>query len=169
MARRIARRGGRDEAGGFAGDRVGPARPAWRRRSPLYAQELRRHPAGAAWVTHPDNEATEFRFRALRDEWQQMAADRALDPARRRCRTGSSPTRLSRKISLRIAYREVNALASAETTVGELSRLAEFACKKCLDWASAQWTVRLGVPWDEDLDRPARLGVLAWANSVAAN
>jgi glutamate-ammonia-ligase adenylyltransferase len=130
--------------------------------SPLYAQELRRHPAGAAWVTHPDNEATEFRFRALRDEWQQMAADRALDPG-----TAPLPDRLEalrayrRKISLRIAYREVNALASAETTVGELSRLAEFCLQKCLDWASAQWTVRLGVPWDEDLDRPARLGVLA--------
>ena len=48
--------------------------------SPLYAQELRRRPAYAAWLTQPDNEVTEFRFRALRDEWQQMAADRAFDP-----------------------------------------------------------------------------------------
>jgi len=141
-----------------AWDRLGRLAAA----SPLYAQELRRHPAYAAWVTQPDNEATEFRFRALREEWQQMAADRALDPG-----TAPVPDRLEalrayrRKISLRIAYREVNALASAETTVGELSRLAEFCLQKCLDWAGAQWTARLGVPWDEDLDRPARLGVLA--------
>ncbi|HTZ22055.1 MAG TPA: hypothetical protein VMC06_14310 [Opitutaceae bacterium] len=130
--------------------------------SPLYAQVLRRHPAYAAWVTEPGNEATEFRFRALRDEWQQMTADRALDAG-----TAPLPDRLEalrayrRKISLRIAYREVNALASAETTVGELSRLAEFCLQKCLEWATAPWVARLGMPWDEVLDRPARLSVLA--------
>ena len=74
--------------------------------SPLYAQELRRHPAYAVWVTRPDNEATDFRFQALRDEWQQMGIDRRLDPG-----TAPVPDRLEalralrRKISLRIAYR----------------------------------------------------------------
>ena len=68
--------------------------------------------------------------------------------------------RWRRKMTLRIAYRDVNGLASTPTTVEELTRLGEFCLRECYGIALRQWTRRYGEPWDEELGRPARFCVL---------
>ena len=63
-------------------------------------------------------------------------------------------------MTLRIAYRDVNGLASAPGTIEELTLLGEFCLEECCALATRQWTGRHGEPWDEDRDQPARFCVL---------
>ena len=101
----------------------------------------------------------DFRYQALLDEWRTFSAasgeavtkDEILLSMLRRWR---------RKMTLRIAYRDVNGLAPPSTTVGELTRLGEFCLRECCGLALRQWTRRYGEPWDEELGRPARFCVL---------
>jgi glutamate-ammonia-ligase adenylyltransferase len=127
--------------------------------SPLYARLLRQHPEYCLWLEQPHNRDAPFRYQALIDEW------RAFAPAAGEAVAGDE-TQLSalrcwrRKMMLRIAYRDVNGLAVTPDTVEELTRLGEFCLRECLALAFRRWTGRYGEPWDEELDRPARFGVL---------
>ena len=69
--------------------------------------------------------------------------------------------RWRRLMSLRIAYRSVNGFADEQTTVGELSRLAEFCLGVCHRVAAGRLRERFGTPWDEFANRPARFCALA--------
>ena len=126
--------------------------------SPLYARLLLRHPDYCAWLEQPHNRDTPFRYQALVDEWRAAAAPDGDAPgveaqlARLR--------RWRRKMTLRIAFRDVTGLASTPVTIEELTRLAEFCLGECCKLAMGQWAGRLGEPWDEELDRPARFCVL---------
>jgi [glutamine synthetase] adenylyltransferase / [glutamine synthetase]-adenylyl-L-tyrosine phosphorylase len=127
--------------------------------SPLYAQVLRREPAYCLWLEQPHNRDTDFRYQALLDEWRAFDAA-ALAPEANDETVLGALRRWRRKMTLRIAYRDVNACAPTPVTVEELTLLGEFCLRECLRLARRQWTARCGEPWDEDLDRPARFGVL---------
>jgi glutamate-ammonia-ligase adenylyltransferase len=127
--------------------------------SPLYARLLRQHPDYCLWLEQPQNRDADFRYQALLDEWESFpaaeggaAAGDEVDPSRLR--------RWRRKMTLRIAYRDVNGLAPTPVTIAEVTRLGEFCLRECCSHASQQWARRYGEPWDEDLDRPARFCVL---------
>jgi glutamate-ammonia-ligase adenylyltransferase len=129
--------------------------------SPLYARLLRQHPEYATWLEEPHNRETNYRYQALLDEWhadtshvskEELACDDACLGLLRRWR---------RKMTLRIAYRDVNGLASTPTTVEELTRLGEFCLRECCSVAVRRWTRRYGEPWDDENGRPARFCALA--------
>lgn len=115
-----------------------------------------RHPDLCRWLEQEQNLRTTYRYKALVDEWRAFSSSVGQ---------GEEPAELLRRwrrlMSLRIAYRSVNGLADEPTTVAELTRLAEFCIRSCLDVALRRWRDRLGEPWDEAAGRPARFGVLA--------
>ena len=127
--------------------------------SPLYARTLLQFPHYCLWLEEPHNLHADFRYQALLDEWRTFATaagdgltDDEIYLSRLR--------RWRRLVSLRIAYRSVNGLSSEKNTVGELTRLAEFCLGACSFLALKRWTARVGQPWDEEENRPARFGVL---------
>ena len=148
----------------FPAERIGPA--AWPRlerlaeASPIYAQVIVNRPEVCFWLEEERNLATTYRFRALRDEWQAFAGGGDAGPGGDDSRVGLL-RRWRRLMSLRIAYRSVNGFADEQTTVGELSRLAEFCLGECHGIASRRLRERFGTPWDEFANRPARFCALA--------
>ncbi|MDE3083682.1 MAG: hypothetical protein KGJ37_00490, partial [Verrucomicrobiota bacterium] len=90
--------------------------------SPLYAQMLLRFPHYCLWLEAPHNLHSDFRYQALLDEWRSFAAAADSDPADVEIHVGLL-RRWRRLMSLRIAYRSVNELATEQTTVQELTRL----------------------------------------------
>jgi glutamate-ammonia-ligase adenylyltransferase len=127
--------------------------------SPLYAQTLLQFPHYCLWLEEPHNLYADFRNQALLDEWRTFAtaADDSLTDDEIYL---SRLRRWRRLVSLRIAYRSVNELSSEKNTVGELTRLAEFCLRACYFLALKRWTARVGQPWDEAENRPARFCVL---------
>jgi glutamate-ammonia-ligase adenylyltransferase len=128
--------------------------------SPLYAFLLRQHPEYALWLEQPQNRETNFRYQALLDEWRTCTAAVPPEELARDETFMSLLRRWRRKMTLRIAYRDVNGLASTPVTVGELTRLGEFCLRECCSLAVRQWTRRYGEPWDEEAAKPARFCVL---------
>ncbi len=128
--------------------------------SPLYHRTLLNHPEYVPWLEQPlpfergDGIPLD---KGLADEWRRFRGDLSaessgyLDALRR----------FRRRMTLRLAYREVNGMVSSRGSVVQLSALAELCIRECYRLARAQWLKRYGEPWDEDLDRPARFCVLA--------
>ncbi len=127
--------------------------------SPLYGRLLRQHPDYCLWLEQPRNRDANFRYQALLDEWRSFAAASG-EPVDRDEICLSVMRRWRRKMSLRIAYRDVNELALVPVTVTELTLLGEFCLRECHALALKSWTARYGEPWDEELGRPARFCVL---------
>jgi glutamate-ammonia-ligase adenylyltransferase len=148
----------------FPAERVGPA--AWSRlerlaeASPIYVQVILNRPELCLWLEEERNLGTTYRFSALRDEWRAFGGDREAGPAGDESQVGLL-RRWRRLMSLRIAYRSVNGFADEQTTVGELSRLAEFCLGECHRVALRRLKERFGTPWDEFANRPARFCALA--------
>lgn len=129
--------------------------------SPIYSRLLLQHPEYALWLEEPRNREVTYRYQALLDEWRACSAAAPKEaPAHDDARLGLL-RRWRRKMTLRIAFRDVNGLASTPTTVEELTRLGEFCLRECLALSLRQWTRRYGEPWDEELGRPARFCALA--------
>jgi glutamate-ammonia-ligase adenylyltransferase len=128
--------------------------------SPLYARLLLRHPDYALWLEQPQNREAHFRYQALLNEWRTCTAAVPPEELARDDTCLSLLRRWRRKMALRIAYRDVNGLASTPVTVGELTRLGEFCLRECWGVAARQWTRRYGEPWDEEAAKPARFCVL---------
>lgn len=126
--------------------------------SPLYARLLRQFPSWALWLEEDRNLRQDYRYKALLQEWENFWGNNHL-PADAEARIDGL-RRWRRMMSLRIAYRSVNGLASEKTTAEELTRLAEFCIRECYPLALQRWSTRLGQPWDDDLDRSARFCVL---------
>ncbi len=126
---------------------------------PLYARLLERHPDRVAWLEAPPDPDGTLRFPALLDEWNRFHGgprphDRLVPDYPGRLRG------FRRKMSLRIAYRDVADRATGAEVVEELTRLAHFHLREAWFIADALWTRRLGEPWDEARGRRARFCVL---------
>ncbi len=145
-------------------DHPGPAHPerierlsAW---SPLYANLLKQNPALADWLESA--EGAPDRAYTRRDFQSAWASDFS---------SGTTPAepaalakvlrRFRRRMSLRIAYRDLNGLSTVPESLSELSLLAEFCLETLLRSCQGYWENKMGLPWDEEGERPARLCVLA--------
>ena len=128
--------------------------------SPIFAQVILNRPELCFWLEEERNLRTTYRFRALLDEWREFGGGKDSGSAADDARIGLL-RRWRRLMSLRIAYRSVNGFADEPTTVGELSRLAEFCIAECHQTALRRLNERFGKPWDERGDIPARFCGLA--------
>ncbi len=127
--------------------------------APLYARAIESHPRRALWLEEEENLRTHHGFHALLANWNAMRA--AHDsPQRESPRHPELLRRFRRKMSMRIAYRDVANVASTAEIVEELTRLAEFCLREVLFVARSLWNRRLGEPWNEATDQPALFCVL---------
>lgn len=129
---------------------------AFARLSPLYRQFLLTRPHDLSWLLREPLPEGEVRDQDVFDEWRAFREDLAPEspnylPALRTFR---------RRMSMRIAWRDVNRLQPARQTVRELSLLAELCIGECYQLAVTAWTNRYGEPWDDALDKRARFCVL---------
>jgi [glutamine synthetase] adenylyltransferase / [glutamine synthetase]-adenylyl-L-tyrosine phosphorylase len=127
--------------------------------SPLYARLLRQHPDYCLWLEQPQNRDVSFRYQALLDEWRTFVSASGEEVTKDESHL-SVLRRWRRKMTLRVAYRDVNGLAPTDITVEELTRLGEFCLRECHALALQRWIHRYGEPWDEEVGRPARFCVL---------
>ncbi len=124
--------------------------------SAVYAGHLRQRPQDWVWLDDPDTNR-DWSMRDFIHLWK--TASQGLEE--------NSPAwygqlrRLRRRMLLRIAYRDVCALAPMRQTLREQSALAEFVLGVVLDAVIKSWIQRLGEPWNEEADAPARWCVLA--------
>ncbi len=122
--------------------------------SPLYRDWVAAHPDYWSWVEEPRNRDETLRFAAFGVIWREEFDSGGEDFA-------AALRRFRRKLSFRAAYREVNELCDVSVTVRELSLLAEFVLRTALEETMRRWEQRLGRPWDEEQNAPARFCVLA--------
>ncbi len=109
----------------------------------LYSHLLDQEPGYADWLEDPAHRDAVFHSGIFQHQWQQMApvgadGDPVFDLP--------SLQRFRRKMSLRIAYREINELASPTQSFKELTLLAEFCLRQLLDTLYQRWCERLGTP-----------------------
>ncbi len=122
----------------------------------LYRQSLLKHPDWLPWLVDPEVHGRPFGLGSMRSEWEALPPDAAAG------RDFDALRRFRRRISLRIAFREINQIAPLVETLREQTELAEFCLQLVFAWSLENFQRRLGVPWDEDLDRPAELCVLGF-------
>jgi [glutamine synthetase] adenylyltransferase / [glutamine synthetase]-adenylyl-L-tyrosine phosphorylase len=127
--------------------------------SPLYERLLLQFPGWAAWLTERRVHREEFTPRFIRELFEETSQTPG-DVASQAERLAALRT-FRRRMSMHVAYREVNSLCSPAATLVELSLLAELCIEECLAMATARVTSTWGVPWDEDAKRPAKFCVLA--------
>ena len=123
---------------------------------PVYRSVLIQHPEYFPWLENPANRDEQFRFGAFQNIWQ-AEFDRSFKSPRERL---SALQRFRRKMSLRIAYRDINELSDITDSLTELSLLAEFCLQSVTRLARTRWEENLGQPWNEEADRPARFCIL---------
>ncbi|MGE9295748.1 MAG: hypothetical protein ACQKBV_05615 [Puniceicoccales bacterium] len=121
--------------------------------SPFYAQQLQQHPDWIDWLDKPKNRDFDFRYCALEELWsrEQRGDGFSLEALRR----------FRRRMSLRIAYRELNGLASVASSWKELTLLAEFVLHRLCEWRHAEMTRELGVPYYAHTGQPATYCIFA--------
>lgn len=128
---------------------------------PLYARTLAANPRLAL-----DLESTATRETPIGPHTLVTDAELAQLEARQPGFGRSSPgypgflRRFRRRISLRIAYRDVSGFAATDLIVEELTRLAEMIIGECTLIATGKTTERWGEPWDEERNAAARFTIL---------
>ncbi len=124
--------------------------------SPVYRNYLSQYPESALWLVNPVNSETNFRYSAFKNTWQsEFEEDKAKSIEFLPC-----IQKFRRQMSMRIAFREINRLSDIENSMQELTLLAEFCLQEVATKTMAQWEKRLGQPWDDTTDRPARYCIL---------
>lgn len=124
---------------------------------PVYARFLRVHPQWIQWLEAPENLCRDFSVESFQAIWKSLyAGDELYGKA-----FVEALQRFRRHMSMRIAYRDLNEFSPIENTLDELSFLAEFVVQLVTDNTTRELTEHLGTPQDEELNTPARFGVLA--------
>lgn len=126
---------------------------------PLYARMIERDPEFVRWLDRPETRDSLIGLHSLLEETQRVRGGHG--PLNRL--SSSYPgflRRFRRKMSLRIAYRDVSGFAPQDVVVEELTRLAEMMIRECSFIAQLRARQRWGEPWDEATDQPARFAIL---------
>ncbi len=123
---------------------------------PVYRNFLSQFPKSAIWLEDPANRDETFRYSAFKKVWEDEFDGADLSGGRFLWEL----QRFRRQMSMRIAYREINKLSEIGDSIEELTLLAEFCLQTVAARTHAEWENRLGQPWDEALNRPARFCVL---------
>jgi len=133
----------------------------------VYRQSLIKHPDWLRWLLDPAVYNRHFGPGTIENEWASGTAEES----RIRKSPSSEPVdatvindlcQFRRRLSMRIDFREINSIATADITLREQSYLADFCLDHTFDWSLARWQKRLGIPWDEVLDQPASFCVLGF-------
>ncbi|MGE9293225.1 MAG: hypothetical protein ACQKBW_06400, partial [Puniceicoccales bacterium] len=126
--------------------------------SPHFAQRLDRYPQERDWLreelTHGgdwDTADLEKHWRALCPEEPTACTDAVLGALQR----------FRQQVSLRVAAREISGLAPVETSLREMTLLAEFCLRKLGNWLHPALVERHGQPMNDETGRPVRWCVLA--------
>ncbi|MGH8021417.1 MAG: hypothetical protein ACREIA_24675, partial [Opitutaceae bacterium] len=127
--------------------------------APLYAGMIESRPRWALWLEEQENLRTHHGFHALLANWDSMRATHG-SPKREAPGYPELLRRFRRKMSMRIAYRDIANVASTAEIVEELTRLAEFCVREILFVARSLWSRRLGEPLNETTGQPALFCVL---------
>lgn len=130
------------------------------RTSRIYSQLLLQNPGWLPWLESPEAQPGGMDFPALNAEWRRFRLENE-NPARNDSDYLSLLRRFRRRISLRIAYQSLAGLTAESATVRELTQLADFCVRECYFISLDQWTSRLGQPWDESENGPARFCCIA--------
>ena len=120
---------------------------------PVYRDTLRRRHELVLWLEEPGTARSLLRV----SDTPLFAVPAGADALERK----ASLRRFRRAISMRIACRDLAELSDSRRTMKELTTLAEYVMAEALNIASKSCAERLGEPWDEENDRPARFCVLA--------
>jgi len=125
--------------------------------SPLYQKLLLRHPEYLPWLENPDNRDVVFGAQSIKNIWSKefeypfaSTQDHLL-----------ALQKFRRKMSLRIAYREINNLSTLTDSFAETTHVADYCLQQVYALATEMWEKRLGTPWDEENDCPSRFCILA--------
>ncbi len=124
--------------------------------SPVYSQLILNNPDYLEWLENPEIRDTVFKAIEYEKEWcidysTQSRTQKVLVKQLREFR---------RKMSLRVAYREINNLVKITDTFKELTSLAEFCLQRLTDFTIQSWSNRLGLPWNEETESEARFCIL---------
>ena len=124
--------------------------------SPVYAVHLRQRPQDWAWLEDPDS---------LRD-WHAGDFKHVWEAAHCGLPDGSPAwydalRRLRRRMMLRLAYRDICRICPPERSLEEQTLLAEFVLGEVLNSVFKNWIQRLGRPWSDETNAPARWCVMA--------
>lgn len=125
---------------------------------PLYKSLIGKEPGIWLWLEVPENREALFRHSNLELIWEDKyhpGGKEAALPLKL-----AALRRFRRRISIHVAYREINDLAPLEDGLGELTALAEFCLRKVCEWTFQNLSERLGTPWSHIADRPAAYCVL---------
>ncbi|MGF1484578.1 MAG: hypothetical protein ACFBZ8_09455 [Opitutales bacterium] len=125
----------------------------------LYRSELQKVPEIWLWLEDTEVRDQTLRFSALRQIWERRFAPTGSTSGEPKALTACL-RRFRRQLSLRIAYRELGGLAQLDESLHDLTRLAEFTITLCFELAWQVNEPRLGTPWDDEADAPARACVL---------
>jgi len=121
--------------------------------SPFYAQQLQQHPDWIDWLDKPKNRDFDFRYCALEELLARECKGEGFSLEALR--------RVRRRMSVRIAYRELNGLASVSSSWRELTLLAEFVLHQLCDWRFRQLAGRLGEPRNAETGKRAQFCIFA--------
>jgi glutamate-ammonia-ligase adenylyltransferase len=128
---------------------------AW---SPHFARRLERDPDEEAWLRGELAGNRDWDTADLEKLWQALAPDEptaCTDAALGRLQ------RLRQRVSLWVAAREIGGLAPVETSLREMTLLAEFCLRKLCGWLFPALVERHGEPFNAETGRPARWCVMA--------
>ncbi len=125
--------------------------------SPAFAHLVEQHPDYHQWVEAEANRDTNYLYSAFLDCWEEYRATINIED---RSQFQEALQRFRKKMDFRIAYRDVNNLATVETSLAESTLLAEFCLQTALEWCLDAWSKRLGVPWNDSANQPAKICIL---------
>lgn len=128
--------------------------------SRVYSQLLLQNPGWIQWLETSATRPGALDFHAINAEWKDFRLGNN-SPERSDSEYLPLLRRFRRRISLRIAYQSTAGLTAESSTVRELTQLADFCVRECYFISLNQWTSRLGEPWDNAADEPARFCCVA--------
>lgn len=121
----------------------------------VYRNTLTRYPEMWQWLESEEHLKRNFGYGAMKRIWEEDFKGPELGE-----RWLRELQRFRRLISLRIAYRELSGVADIRDSLKELSVLADFCMQEVLAQTLRKHETRWGIPWNEELDRRARICVL---------
>ncbi len=126
--------------------------------SPHFARRLERFPQERDWLLDElahggdwDTADLEKLWRSLRPQEPEACTEDVLGDLQR----------LRQRVSLRVAAREIGGRASVETSLREMTLLAEFCLRKLCGWLYPALEARHGTPFNDETGRPARWCIIA--------